>query len=99
MTTLLLRYHVAEKDAQTLVGAIETAFAGLEKQRPAGLRFTYYRVGQTAEFVGLVELDDGFGNPLPELEATRTLKTVVDSVALGSPPVPQQLQVLARYGS
>jgi hypothetical protein len=48
--------------------------------------------------VGLVELDDGIENPLPKLEAMRTLKTVVDSVALGSPPASQLLQVFARYG-
>lgn len=88
MTTLLLRYHVAQKDAQTLVRAVEAGFASLEKQSPAGIRFSYYRVGETAEFVGLVELDDGIENPLPKLEAMRTLKAAVDGVALGSPPVP-----------
>lgn len=98
MTPLLLRYHVAENDVQKVIRAVETAFAGLEKAAPAGLRFAYYRVADTAEFVGLLELDDGTENALPHLEATRALKAVVDSVALGSPPLPQPPKLVARYG-
>jgi len=97
MTTLLLRYHVADEDVQTLVRAVEAAFVGLAKAHPKGLRFTYYRVADTAELVGLVELDDGVENPLPAVEATRQLKAVVDRVALGAPPVPVPLQVIGRY--
>lgn len=97
MTTLLLRYHVAEKDVQTVVHAIETAFAGLEKAHPAGLRFAYYRVADAAELVGLVELDDGVENPLPTIEATRQLKAVVDRLAIGSPPLPSPLKRIAKY--
>lgn len=99
MTTLLLRYHVDEKDVQAVVHAVETAFAGLEKAHPAGLRFTYYRVPDTAEFVGLVELDDGVENPLPTLEATRQLKAAVDRVATGASPLPVPLKEIARYKS
>lgn len=98
MTTLLLRYHVAENDVQTVVHAIETAFAGLEKERPKGLRFTYYRVAETAEFVGFVELDDGAENPLPSIEATRQLKVLVDRLAVGAPPLPAPLRVIGSYG-
>lgn len=97
MTTLLLRYHVAENDVQAVVHAIEAAFAGLKEARPTGLRFTYYRVAGTAEFVGIVALDDGVANPLPALEATRQLKAVVDRVAIGEPPLPSTLEVLGRY--
>lgn len=99
MTTLLLRYHVAENDVQTVVHAVESAFAGLEKEHPAGLRFTYYRVAETAEFVGIVDLDDGIENPLPTLEATRQLKAVVDRVAVGAPPLPLPLKVIGTYES
>lgn len=99
MTTLLLRYHVAEKDVQTVLQAVETAFADLKKAHPAGLRFAYYRVADTAEFVGIVELDDGVENPLPTLEATRQLKSVVDRVAVGAPPLPLSLKEIAKYES
>ncbi|MBX3264606.1 MAG: hypothetical protein KIS78_01575 [Labilithrix sp.] len=98
MTTLMLRYHVADDDVQTVVRAVEAAFAGLRDERPEGLRFTYFRVAETAEFVGLVELADGRDNPLPALEATRALKAVVDRVAAGGPPTPQPLHVLGAYG-
>lgn len=97
MSTLLLRYHVAESDVQTVVRAVQEAFRGLEKEHPKGLRFTYYHVAQTAEFVGLVELDDGIPNPLPTLEAARQLKATVDRVALGTPPVPVPLEVIGKY--
>lgn len=98
MTTLLLRYHVAENDVQTVVHAVEAAFAGLEEEHPKGLRFTYYRVAETAEFVGIVDLDDGLENPLPRIEATRQLKAVVDRVAIGAPPLPLPLKAIGTYG-
>lgn len=98
MTTLLLRYHVAEKDVQAVIRAVETAFAGLEREHPKGIRFSYFQVPDTTEFVGVLELDDGVENPLPKLESTRALKAVVDGVAVGSPPVPRPLRLLARYG-
>lgn len=98
MTVLLLRYHVAENDVQTVVRAVETAFASLNEERPEGIRFTYYRVAGTAELVGLVELPDGVDNPLPRLEATRALKATVDAAALGGAPIPQPLQVIGSYG-
>jgi hypothetical protein len=97
MTTLLLRYHVADSDVQTVVRAVKSAFAGIEKQHPAGFRFKYYRVAETSEFVGLVELDDGVENPLPTLQAARELKATVDRVALGSPPLPVPLKEIATY--
>lgn len=65
MTTLLLRYHVAENDVQTVVHAVEAAFAGLEEEHPKGLRFTYYRVAETAEFVGIVDRVAIGAPPLP----------------------------------
>ncbi|MFO7179719.1 MAG: hypothetical protein DIU78_013560 [Pseudomonadota bacterium] len=98
MTTLLLRYHVAEPNVHEVVRAVETAFTGLERASPAGIRFSYYRVADTAEFVGLLELDPGTENPLLHLEPTRALKSVVDRVALGTPPLPRPLHLLARYG-
>lgn len=97
MRTLLLRYHVAENDVQTVAHAVETAFAGLQKEHPTGLRFTYYRVAETMEFVGIVELDDGIENPLPTLGAMRQLKAVVDRVAVGAPPFPSPLTEIAKY--
>lgn len=99
MTTLLLRYHVAENDVHTVVHAVETAFAGLKKEHLKGLRFTYYRVAETPEFVGIVELDDGLENPLSTLEATRQLKAVVDRLAVGTPPIPLPLKVIGTYES
>lgn len=97
MTTLMLRYHVADSDVEVVARAVESAFAGLEKAHPRGLRFTYYRVPEAAEFVGIVELEDGAENPLPALEATRALKAVVDRVAVGGPPVAVPLKAIGTY--
>lgn len=97
MTRLLLRYHVADANVQAVLDAVETAFAELEKAGPKGMRFSYYRVAGTAEFVGIVELDDGVENPLPTLGAMRELKAVVDRVGIGAPPLPSPLEVLGAY--
>ncbi len=97
MSVLLLRYHVAERDVQTVISAVQSAFAALKKENPDLVRFTYYQVAGTTEFVGLVELRDGVENPLLRLESTKKLKGIVDGLTVGAPPPPQPLKVIGVY--
>lgn len=97
MSVMLLRYHVDESDVQSVIDAIASAFAALNREGTDALRFTYYRVEGTSEFLAVLELPDGAENPLPKLEAMRKLKAVVDRVAVGAAPLPRPLEVLGSY--
>ncbi|MFF3120853.1 hypothetical protein ACFVRD_00385 [Streptomyces sp. NPDC057908] len=97
MPVLMIRYQVADEGVAEVVDAIEAAFAAVEVQRPEGIRYAYLRQADSAEFISLLDLDEGTENPLPGLEAARRLQTTVAKWAVGTGATPQPFDVLGAY--
>ena len=97
MSVLMIRYQLADEGVAEVVEAIETAFTTVETQRPEGIRYAYLRRAGSAEFVALLELGDGFENPLPGIEEARRLQTTVAKWAVGTEPTPQPFEVLGAF--
>ena len=97
MTVLLVRYRTADESVPEVVAAIEEAFAAVRERQPDGIRYAYLRRAGTAEFIGLLELEDGAENPLPGIEAARRLQATVAAHAVGDPPAPVAYELLGTY--
>ncbi|MDK0518245.1 hypothetical protein [Streptomyces sp. ML-6] len=97
MPVLMIRHEVADEGVAEVVDAIGAAFAAVEAHRPEGIRYAYLRQAGTAEFVALLDLDEGIENPLPGLEAARELQATVAKWAVGTGAVPQRFDVLGSY--
>ncbi|UJR84947.1 hypothetical protein [Sandaracinus amylolyticus] len=96
MRVLMIHYRVDDRDVAEVTAAVEAALAALATAPPAGVRFEYYRVAGQGEFVGLLRLDEGVENPLPNIAAMRALQSTVAERAIGGPPMPRPLE---RIGS
>jgi hypothetical protein len=98
MSVLMVRYQVAEEDAAEVTAAVEKAFEAVRDRQPEGVRYAYLRGAHRTEFLALLQLADGVENPLPGIEAARTLQAVVARCAIGPAPAPQPLDILGDYG-
>jgi hypothetical protein len=99
MQVQMVRYQVADdQGVAELARAVKAAFAALAALRPEGVRWAYYHRLGSAEFIAVLELDDGVGNPLPGIEAARQLQSTVARWAVEDRPAPQSLEVLGSYG-
>jgi hypothetical protein len=98
MPVMMVRYRVSEEGVDEVSSATEAAFAAIRRERPAGVRYAYYRRPGTGEFLALLELEEGAQNPLPGIDAARRLQATVARLAVGEPPAPQPLEELGSYG-
>jgi hypothetical protein len=97
MSVFMISYQVADDGVAEVVGAIDKAFAALDAQQPAGIRYAYLRRAGSTEFVALLELADGVENPLPGIAEARQLQSTVAKWAAGSAPTPRPFEVLGSY--
>jgi hypothetical protein len=97
MPVQLLRFTAIPGRADELSDAIEAAFAAIHEAKPEGIRYDYYRVAGSDDYVAVVELADGADNPLFAIPAAQELRAVVARHAAAGPPAPASAQVLGRY--
>lgn len=98
MPVLMIRYQVTDEGSAHVRAAIESTFAALRAEQPTGIRFAYGRSAGGNEFIGVLELAVGVENPLPTIAAARDLQATVATWAVGGPPTPQPIELLATYG-
>ena len=97
MTVLTVRYQAREESVAEVEALIEKAFAAIEAEQPAGIRYAMGKLPDGVTFVGVLELQDGVDNPLPAIAAARELQQSLPGLVVGEPPVPQPVQVLGSY--
>lgn len=88
---------IQDEGIEDVVAAVRTAFDALDAERPRGIRYAYYRVPDTAQFVVLIELAEGVTDPLGGSEEVRALRATLAKWAVGGPPMPAPLVVLGSY--
>jgi hypothetical protein len=99
MTVLMVRFEAPEQGVTAVEQAVRSAFAAVASEQPAGIKYQYYRLGGSNEFVALLELADPADNPLFGIEAARELQATMAKWAVGGPPAPKALEVLGTYAA
>jgi hypothetical protein len=96
MSVQVVRFSTDAERTPEVEDAIGELFAALENAAPTGVEYTAVRVGEGAEFLLTLRLDDGVANPLLQLPEALTFRARVAEWA-GSPVPPQPVTVLGRY--
>jgi hypothetical protein len=99
VTIVMMRANATPEHADMIAAAAESMFAAIESERPEGIRYSAYRVGDTEIFVILLELQEGTENPLPGIAAVTTFQEDLRGGWLAEPPVMEQLTVVGEYRS
>ena len=97
MTVLTVRYEARPEHVDDVVAGIERAFAAVEREQPAGIRYALGRLPDGVTFVGMLELADGVDNPPPGIAAAGELQQRLAGWVVGAPPIPQPLHVVGDH--
>ncbi len=99
MTIVMMRANAMPEHADKIEAAEGSMFAAIENERPEGIRYSAYRVGDSETFVILLELQEGTENPLPGIAAVGTFQEDLRGGWLAEPPVMEQLTLVGEYRS
>jgi hypothetical protein len=98
MSVMMLRTKVKADRAAEAEAGVKALFAALEEERPAGIRYSSYRLADGVTYVVLLQIEEGTENPLPQLAAFREFQENLKGW-LAEPPAPEQLTVIGDYRS
>lgn len=98
MTVLMLQYQVQDAHVTDVERGIREVMSAIAREQPAGVRYAMCRLPDGVTFVGLLELDDGVGNPLPGIAEASAFQQHLGTWVVAGPPVPQPLEVVGSYG-
>jgi hypothetical protein len=99
MTVVMMRAEAMPQHAEKIEAAAGSMFAAIENERPEGIRYSVYRVGDTESFVILLELQEGTENPLPGIAGVGNFQQDLRGGWLAEPPVMEHLELVCEYRS
>ena len=96
MTVLMIRSRFKEEHVADTQAAIEKVIRALERAQPAGVRYASCRLGDSATFVALLEVENLENNPLFKLpEYAELLENLKQWQP--EPPTVEHLTVTGSY--
>jgi hypothetical protein len=98
MRVLTIRSKVKQETAAEFEAAIEKLLSAVQQEGPKGIRYTWCKLPDGKTFVGLLELAEGFENPLPGIRAAEEFRENLKNWVI-EPPTREELQVVGSYGS
>ena len=98
MNIMTIRTKVNPASVSDVEAAVGGFFAALDREQPAGIRYTSCRLGDGVTYLTLLELDDGVDNPLPRLPEFTEFQNDIKEWA-AAPPEAEQFTVVASYCS
>jgi hypothetical protein len=97
MTIQMARFKVKGGCIKEFEKAARRLFAGVREKRPKAIRYyTMCRLSDGITYLGLLELDDGANNPLPELPEGKNFQEDLANWIV-EPPVRDQLTLIGSY--
>jgi hypothetical protein len=99
MTTVMMHACAEPQPAGKIETAVTAMFSAIKEEKPEGIRYTAYRVGAAPTFVVLLEVQEGFENPLPAIAAVGRFQQDLRGGWLAEPPSMNQLAVVDEYRS
>lgn len=98
MNIQMARFKVKAEKAKEFEDAAEAVFKAVEKKRPKGVRYTLCRLSDGFTYLGLLELEDGIANPLPELPEGKKFLEGLQNWTV-EPAIRDELTPVGSYGS
>jgi hypothetical protein len=86
MTTVMMHACAEPEPAVKIETAVTAMFSAIKEEKPEGIRYTAYRVGDAPTFVMLLEVQEGFENPLPAIAAVGRFQRIFAEGGLPSRP-------------
>lgn len=94
--TVIVRYRTRPDAAEENARLVEGVFTSLAEVKPAGLRYTTYRLADNVTFVHVARLA-GTDNPLATLPAFAEFQRELAQRCV-EPPTPSEASVVGSYG-
>ena len=96
MSVMMIRAKVQPERAAELEAAAKQLFAALHDAQPEGIRYGSCRLADGTTYVILLEIEEGFENPLPAIPAFQAFQSALRGL-LAEPPVSEPLTVIGSY--
>jgi hypothetical protein len=96
MSVQIVRFTTAPDRVPEVEEAVRDLFAAIEEAAPTGVEYTAARVGEDAEFLLVLRLDDPGANPLLGIREALGFRARIAGWA-GAPVPPRPVTVLGRY--
>lgn len=96
MTAVMIRSKVNADNVTDVEAAVGHVFTALEREQPAGIRYTSSRLADGLTYVAILEIDDGIENPLPGYPEFRAFQESLPGW-LSEPPAPEPLTIIGAY--
>jgi hypothetical protein len=98
VAVITVRANVKAEQTELLESSAKAMFTAIAEAQPEGVRYAVYRVGEDATYLIMLKMQEGFENPLLEIEEFRTFQENRKQW-LTEPPVPEELTVVGEYRS
>ncbi|MGA7155846.1 MAG: hypothetical protein WBY53_03315 [Acidobacteriaceae bacterium] len=95
---LMAQFTIKEEVLQDFQAARDKILSALSQERPKGVRYTWCVMPDERSFMGLLELDEGIENPLPNLEAGKEFMQHIRGW-VAAPPIREERTVVGSYPS
>ncbi|HXD40190.1 MAG TPA: hypothetical protein VN649_06485 [Ramlibacter sp.] len=97
MRTVMVRYKTRPDAAAENERLISQVFAQLARDKPAGLRYQVYKLGDGVSFLHVASSEAGKeGNPLTQLDSFKAFTAGIKE-RCEEPPVTVEMQPIGRY--
>ena len=97
MKTVVVRYKVMPEFADENQRLIEQVFAQLAREKPGGLQYQSFRMGDGLSFMHIATREGGpDDSPLAKLDAFKTFLAGIQDRCL-EPPVQMEVKSVGRY--
>lgn len=96
MNATMIRVKMRPEHAADLEATVTHFFAALQDIRPRGIRYASCRLPDGATYVILLEVEEGFENPLPALAEFQAFQAALRRW-IAEPPVTEMLTVVGSY--
>ena len=96
MGVIMIRAKVQPDHTAELEATVEHFFASLHGIQPQGVRYASCRLPDGSTYVILLEIEEGFENPLPGLAEFQSFQSALRGW-LAEPPVTEPLTVIGSY--
>src|SRR6476620_5858225 len=96
MSVIMIRAKVLPERTVDLEAAAKQLFAALHDAQPQGLRYGSSRLADGTTYLILLEIEEGFENPLPAIPEFQEFQSVLRGL-FAEPAVSEPLTVIGSY--
>jgi hypothetical protein len=98
MSILTARFKLRKESVANFEVTRDKILSALAEEQPKGIRYTWCKLSDGVTFLGLLELDEGVKNPLPDMPAGKEFLENIKNWVV-EPPIREELSVVGVYQS